>query len=420
MPARKYINISESIDMICHERNQPSARPRVSRPAVIPFRTPAATTQPLSPVQEPPAELNPLAGSRVLIVDDDRLNVRILQGILQSEGFQIASAVSGEDALERYDSFKPDLVLLDVVMSGMDGFEACRELRRRHGGNAAPVIFITAKAESEDVVAGFTAGGVDYLPKPFRAKEAVVRIRTHLQNRRLLEQLAGANAAKNRFLGMCAHDLRSPLASIRGLAEFLQDPMMGELNADQKDLAATIQTTAQSMLQMVNELLDVATIEAGELRVEREACDFVDLIRKGIYLANLDAARKNTRIELAEPPLAGPIAVDPNKIRQVVANLLSNAVKYSPPGSLIQVTFTATPTHQSFTVLDQGPGIPEGERDQLFKDFGRLSTKPTGGEKSTGLGLAICRKIVAAHNGTIAAENHPAGGCAFSVTLPTA
>jgi two-component system, sensor histidine kinase and response regulator len=401
--------------MIVNER-KPNASSRLraahpTTPSAFPLRTLAAEahTHP---------EPNPLAGSRVLIVDDDRINVRILQGILQSEGFDIASAGSGEEALERYDAFKPDLVLLDVMMPGMDGFQTCRELRQRHGTGSAPVIFITAKAESEDVVAGFTAGGVDYLPKPFRAKEALARIRTHLHNRKLLEQLSSANAAKNRFLGMCAHDLRSPLASIRGLAEFLQDPIMGSLSNDQRDLAVTIQSTAQSMLQLVNELLDVATIEAGELRLELQPCELGSLVEKSIYLANLDATRKNTRIELTERTPAAPIAVDENKIRQVLANLLSNAVKYSPPGSQIRVSFNATADSQSFTVLDQGPGIPEAERDQLFKDFGRLSTKPTGGEKSTGLGLAICRKIVAAHSGTIVAENHPAGGCAFRVTLP--
>ena len=173
------------------------------------------------------------------------------------------------------------------------------------------------------------------------------------------------------------------------------------------------------MLQLVNELLDVATIEAGELRVERQPCDLVELISKAVYLANLDAARKNTRIEFPNTPAAGMIPVDPNKIQQVLANLLSNAVKFSPAGSLIRVTFARTDSTQTVTVLDQGPGIPEGERDQLFQDFGRLSTKPTAGEKSTGLGLAICRKIVSAHDGTIVAENNPAGGCAFSVTLPT-
>jgi len=151
-----------------------------------------------------PAEL---IGRKILIVDDDRLNLRILSRILQSEGFEVAEADSGEKALEAYAQAAPDLVLLDVVLPGINGFEACRQLRARHGAGAAPVIFITAKNESEDVVEGLAAGGVDYLSKPIRPKEALARIRTHLQIRLLLAeqqhlvgQLSKANAAKSRFL----------------------------------------------------------------------------------------------------------------------------------------------------------------------------------------------------------------------------
>jgi two-component system, sensor histidine kinase and response regulator len=354
-------------------------------------------------------------------VDDDRMNLRILEGILRNAGYTLATAASGEEALEAYTAAPPDLVLLDVLLPGINGFDTCRELRRRHGAAAAPVIFITAKSESDDVVEGLSAGGVDYLPKPFRPREALARIRTHLQNRLLLEQVTRANEAKNRFLGMAAHDLRNPLASIRGLAEFLLDPMLGELNAEQRDLAATIQTTSQSMLGLVNELLDVATIEAGELRLQRTPTALAEVLAKAVALAQMEGGRKGTRIEFTPPAGELPsVSIDVAKIRQVIDNLLSNAIKYSPPGSLVRVDLAAAEAgRQCFTVTDQGPGIPEGEHDKLFKDFGRLSVLPTGGEKSTGLGLAICRKIVDAHQGQITAQNLPAGGCAFTVTLPS-
>ena len=369
-----------------------------------------------------PAEL---IGRKILIVDDDRLNLRILSRILQSEGFEVAEADSGEKALEAYAQAAPDLVLLDVVLPGINGFEACRLLRARHGAGAAPVIFITAKNESEDVVEGLAAGGVDYLSKPIRPKEALARIRTHLQIRLLLAeqqhlvgQLSKANAAKSRFLGMAAHDLRNPLASIRGLAEFLRDGVVGTLAADQLDLVNTIHSASQDMLSMVNELLDVATIEAGELKIAPEVVVIAQIVEKAAYLANIEAAKKQTKIVHTSQAPHARINADPSKIRQVIDNLLSNAVKYSPPGSNIAVETAANGQEFSVAVRDQGPGIPESERDRLFKDFGRMSTKPTGGEKSTGLGLAICRKIVDAHHGTITAENLPGGGCVFRFTLP--
>lgn len=369
-----------------------------------------------------------LTGRKILIVDDDRLNIRILGGILKSEGYLLADADSGERALELYASFRPDLVLLDVMMPGIDGFETCRRLKRDYGDKCAPVIFITAKSESDDVVEGLGAGGVDYLPKPFKPKEVLARIRSHLQNqilseqqKLLVEQLSKANAAKNRFLGMAAHDLRNPLASIRGLSEFLREGAVGPLTPDQLELIETIHTAAQSMLEMVNELLDVATIESGELKLNLEGHNLDEIVTKSVAMINMEAAKKRTQVTFAPsvPPVM--LCIDGAKIKQVIDNLLSNAVKFSPPGSIVTAIVKPDPATgtSSFSVRDQGPGIPDGERDKLFKDFSRLSIRPTGGEKSTGLGLAICRKIVEAHHGTIVAENLPGRGCEFRVTLPS-
>ena len=204
--------------------------------------------------QSPTTKPHDLKGRRILIVDDDRLNIRILGGILKGEGYTLADADSGEKALESYAKFLPHLVLLDVMMPGIDGFETCRQLKKSYGDDCAPVIFITAKNESDDVVEGLSAGGADYLPKPFKPKEVLARIRSHLQNqmlaeqqKQLVDQLNKADAAKNRFLGMAAHDLRNPLSSIRGLAEFLSDGTVGELTPDQLDLVKTIRRLQNDM-----------------------------------------------------------------------------------------------------------------------------------------------------------------------------
>ena len=366
-----------------------------------------------------------LAGRRILIVDDDRLNVRILTSILNPEGYELKAAHSGEEALELYEQFKPDLVLLDVIMPGINGFETCRTLRTRHGDMLAPVIFITAKSESDDVVEGLAAGGVDYLPKPFKAREALARLRTHLQNRllneqqrQLVAQLSTANAAKNKLLGMVAHDLRNPLASIRGLADFLADGTVGPLSVDQLDLVKTIQETSQSMLSMVNELLDLSVIESGVLKVHPELRPLADLIKKSVYLNNINATKKGSRIDLGPLDETIELPLDADKVRQVIDNLLSNAIKFSPANSVITVATDRQAASYSILVHDKGPGIPENERHKLFKDFGQTSVRPTGGEKSTGLGLAICKRIMEAHGGSIGAETSPSGGSIFRITFP--
>jgi len=365
-----------------------------------------------------------LAGRRILIVDDDRLNVRILMGILRPEGYVIQEAHSGEEALAIYDEFKPDLVLLDVIMPGINGFETCRALKARYGDTGAPVIFITAKSESDDVVEGLAAGGVDYLPKPFKSREALARLRTHLHNRvlneqqrQLVAQLSAANTAKNRLLGMVAHDLRNPLASIRGLTDFLADGSLGSLQPEQTEVVKMIQDTSQAMLTMVNELLDVSVIESGELKIEAEERPIADLLTKSVYLNNINAAKKGSHIEV-DAMVDAVLRIDADKIRQVVDNLLSNAIKFSPPNSTIKVSLQHDHGEYSVLVRDQGPGIPEGERHKLFKDFGQTSVKPTAGEKSTGLGLAICKRIMESHGGRISAENMPGGGSVFKITFP--
>lgn len=366
-----------------------------------------------------------LSGRKILVVDDDRINLRILGGILRGDRYTLTEAESGETALESYAKSKPDLILLDVMLPGIDGFETCRRIKHIYGVDSAPVIFITAKSESDDIVQGLAAGGVDYLPKPFKPKEVLARIRSHMQSQILVEQqkllvdqLSKANAAKNRFLGMAAHDLRNPLASIRGLAEFLSDGTVGVMTPDQLDLVKTIHSASQSMLDLVNELLDVATIEAGELKLQLEPDNLAALLEKSVFLNNIDAAKKNTRIKMSASGEAVITRIDSAKMRQVADNLISNAVKYSPPGSTITVELPTEAGIRGFSVKDQGPGVPEAERDKLFKDFSKLSAKPTAGEKSTGLGLAICRKIIDAHGGTITAQNLPEGGCEFRVTLP--
>jgi signal transduction histidine kinase len=387
---------------------------------------PETNAQPHLPPVETPNSSRATCGKKILLVDDEKGNRTILRKILEHEGYVVAEADSAEAAFGQYAAFCPDLVLLDVLMPGMNGFNACREIHRRYHTQAAPIIFITARSESHAIVEGFDAGGVDYVLKPFRQGEVVARIHTHLQlklllthKQILLAELSQADSAKNRFLGMAAHDLRNPLASIRGLAEFLLDGSAGQLNPAQDELVHLIQETCKIMESVVNDLLDWATIEAGELKLEPKPIHLNELLVKSVRFNGMTADRKKTRIMLSETREAPLIRVDENRTRQVIDNLLSNAIKYSPAGSTIHVVhqFDPAKNHQIVRVRDQGPGIPQEELGRLFTDFGRLSTRPTGGEPSTGLGLAICRKIVESHHGTIEAENLPSGGCEFRVCL---
>jgi len=366
-----------------------------------------------------------LKGRRILAVDDDRINLRIIGGILRPEGYEIAEASSGEQALELYGSFHPNLVLLDVMMPGIDGFTTCRTLKKTYGDKCAPVIFVTAKSEADDVVMGFDAGGVDYLTKPFRPKEVVARIRTHLSNQQLAEQqkllvsqLSKANADKDRFLGMCAHDLRNPLSSIRGLAELMNEDAIGEMTVEQKEIIQTIHGASQSMLQLVNELLDVATIEGGQLKLDKIPTSVAEIVERSVHLSNMEASKKNTRIEMVRANGNPFVDVDRNKMRQVVDNIISNAVKYSPYGGEIEIGCEHDDRLATIRVRDHGIGINAEQSHLLFTRFGRLVTPETSHIRGTGLGLYLAREIARVHGGDILVSATSGGGSTFAVELP--
>jgi two-component system sensor histidine kinase/response regulator len=361
-----------------------------------------------------------LKNRKILIVADDNAKVLSLREILALEGYDVVSANSGEAALTYYQQFEPDLVLLDVNLPGANVFDLCRALKNPYSGAPATVIFTTSKSDPEEVVAGLAAGGVDFLPAPFREKEVLARVRVHLRNRLRLVQLYKDDRAKDRLLSITAHDLRNPATSIRALVHTLRTGKLGPLNAEQLDMLDTVYLASQSMLDLVNKLLDTSGLELSEMSINPHPTSLSALVEEAVRLNSANATQKGSKIVVNRGILPESLSIDGPKIRQVLNNLLGNAVKFSPPGSTITVEQKLNHGHCSVAVRDQGPGIPEDERDRLFKDFGRTSVKPTGGEPSTGLGLSICNEIMIAHGGTINAENLAWGGAEFRITFPVA
>lgn len=359
-----------------------------------------------------------LKNRKVLILADDKSKVRTLTDILREEGYHVADVSSSEAALDYYARFEPDLLLLDVELPGVHVFEVCRFVRSRYGSAAAAVIFIASQSDPAEVVEGLASGGVDYLSGPFRPPEVAARIRVHMLNRLRLAQLNREDKAKNRLLCMAAHDLRNPLVSIRALTNLLRAGTVGSVTSEQRDLLDTVYDASQSMLNLVNELLEASIQEAGELRLNPQPTSLAELVEACVKINNATATEKNSNIVLQQGSLPPRLSLDGPKVRQVLNNVLGNAIKFSPPGSKIIVETETTSTHCAVSVRDQGPGIRESERGKLFKDFSRTSVRPTGGESSTGLGLSIAYKIMHAHGGTIRAENVAGGGAEFRMTFP--
>jgi signal transduction histidine kinase len=228
------------------------------------------------------------------------------------------------------------------------------------------------------------------------------------------QRLVEINHTKNLFLGIAAHDLRSPLSSIRGLGQILAET---ETDPERRKSLDTLTQTAQDMITLINDLLDLSTIETGHFKALRLPANLKELIEQRLWIHRTNAHGKHIElvVELQDVP---SIPADINRLGQVFDNLVSNAIKFSPIGSTIRLNLFQAHHEVLFEVLDQGPGLTPDDFHKLFREFQKLSAQPTGGEKSSGLGLAIAKRIVEAHLGTLEALNGPNGGALFRCRLP--
>jgi signal transduction histidine kinase len=366
------------------------------------------------------SETNNDAGlNEILVVDDIEANRSLLQETLEPKGYEVLLASNGESALEIARSVIPAALLLDVNMPGMNGFETCKALKQCAATRHIPVIFITANDGTEDIVAGFEAGGVDYVTKPFKAQEVLTRLATHLQISRLNRALVEKNNEKNEFMGIVAHDLRNPLGAIKGFAELIvEDPQMPR--AELEDFGRRIADAAARMVEMVQKLLDTNRIERGEMKLNLTPTDLVALVSSVVETHRSRATAKQQLLQLKNEAPPANVLVDPSVMVQVLENLVSNAVKYSPTGKTIFVRLKQEAGAIRVEVQDEGPGLTAEDQKKLFGKFARLSAKPTGGENATGLGLSIVKKMVEAMNGKVWCESEPGKGATFIVELPFA
>ncbi|MEO5349063.1 MAG: hybrid sensor histidine kinase/response regulator [Magnetococcus sp. YQC-3] len=355
------------------------------------------------------------ANAKILIVDDEPTNLDILVHLLQEE-YRVVVAKNGQQALQRaHATPHPDLILLDIMMPGMDGFEVCQQLQAEKATAAIPVIFITGQVSFQDETRALALGAVDFIRKPFNPAVTSARIRTHLAIQQQKARLLELNTLKNKFLGMAAHDLRNPLNSIMGLSEMMLSLDMEE--HEKKQFTQTIYKVAQQMLVLINDLLDVSVIESGQFAVALQPGDLATLVSERVQLLQFMAKKKNVTIHTSLHATPETF-FDLERMAQVIDNLVSNAIKFTPPDTEISVRTDRQDGHLRLQVSDAGPGIPDAERDRLFGVFQKLSTRPTAREKSTGLGLSIVKKIIDAHAGSITATNNPERGATFTCLLP--
>ncbi len=364
----------------------------------------------------------------VLVVDDVEQNVAVVSQILRSHGYAVMAAFNGETALRMLEKRVPDLILLDIMMPVMDGFEVCAKIKENDNLKNIPVIFLSALSDTEVKVKAFNTGGVDYVSKPFQEAEVIARVAVHIkianlerEQRDFIEKLTVMNDEKDRLMQIVSHDLRSPLGGIKGLSEILQNGAEAEMPELVREFSEIIVQTSDTLLNLVNDLLDLAKIESGKQRLNIDDFDIVSVLQNAVRLQEKVAISKGLQLVFQHslPQVPFVITGDEPKITQVINNLLSNAIKFTPKGGSVDLSLSSlSDTQICIVVKDTGIGIPSEHLPKVFEKFGIHQRSGTSGEKGTGLGMTIVKTFVELHNGTIVVESEQGVGTRFTIVLP--
>jgi len=372
---------------------------------------------------------------RILVVDDDPRNVRLLEGIFRTAGYAVDKAHSGGEALELVVRTAPDLILLDVMMPGMSGHDVCVRLKRDEKTRAIPIVLVTSLSSTEDKVEGLDLGADDFVSKPVNRLELLAKTRSLLRIKMLHDEVTRAKEElenKNRELlrleqlkeslvQMVVHDLKNPLTAIMGnLSLVLQSP--GASSEKTGHRVGVALESSRIMMRMILDLLDISRLEESHMTLNREAVSIAAVAATCLTEIGGLATRGSIGI-VEEFPEGLPEAwVDRGLIDRVVANLLSNAVKHTPEGGTITVGARRNGEEDRLElyVRDTGEGIPEAYHLVIFEKFCQAGVKKFGLKSDRGLGLTFCKMAVEAHGGRIWVTSALGKGSTFTISLPIA
>ncbi len=370
---------------------------------------------------------------RVLVVDDEELNVRFLSTFLTRKGFTVDVAQRGTEALDKIKEVMPDVVLLDVMMPDMDGFEVCRVLRQNPATHLLPIIMVTALHSIEDEVRALEVGADDFLPKPINNLELMARLRSLLRIKNLHDQLKESKQEleiKNKELielqgfrdsltQMIIHDLKNPLTGIMGCTEILM-MMSDTLNEKQMTIVKKLDESATTMLRMITDMLDISRMEENKVKLKKQVFSIREIFEASLsefaFLMDKNRIKGIIEMEASVPP----IEADRDMIQRVVANLLHNAIKHSLKDQNVILRASHDPEQHriNISVKDSGEGIAPEYHEKIFEKFAQADLKKLGLKTDRGLGLTFCKLAVEAHGGKIWVESNVGTGSEFKFFIP--
>jgi signal transduction histidine kinase len=371
-----------------------------------------------------PSEVPP----RILVVDDNEQNRALAQATLEGEDYAVLLANDGEAALRAFEAHRPNCVLLDVRMPGMNGFEVCERIRALPGGADTPVVFLTAQRDIDTFDAALRAGGDDFLTKPVRPTELVLRIQAALRvsrlnasnreyyelARRQRDDLMRLQLQKERLMAFVVHDLKNPVSSLDLHAQLLLRDK--ELPERLRATVGNMREEVRALMRLIMNLLDISKSEEGKLEAKRVSVDARRLVTDLVEAAGVAARAKNVALE--QLTTLDRVTADSDLLRRVLENLLDNALRHAPEESTVRVSVERIDGEVEFLVVDRGGGVPPEMRERIFDPFVQVEAKDKAVTRGgRGLGLAFCRLAVEAHGGRVWVDDAKPGA-AFHVRLP--
>ena len=360
----------------------------------------------------------------ILIVDDIAKNIQVIGSVLRNEGYKMEFATDGKKALSWTEKKDFDLILLDIMMPEMDGFEVCKQLKKDARRKDIPIIFLTAKTDTENIVKGFELGAVDYITKPFNSAELIARVKTHIKQKYAEQQLRELNATKDKFFSIIAHDLKSPFNSLIGFSKILYKNSSELKNGEREKYTELIYKVSQQTYNLLENLLLWSRSQTGRIKCSPKTINLNDIITENIDLHINIAKSKNIKLNNY---ISNDITVyvDKEMISTTIRNLISNALKFTKTGGEVNISTISKNRFVEIIIADNGVGIAKEDISKLFKIDVSYSTMGTAKEKGTGLGLILCKDFVNQNGGEISVESElenlpagKAGGTKFIFTLP--